>query len=250
MAFKDLDVRIPHLDQIQLRHLNNRSYFSGAVATPTLASKSKVWLYVGYALAIGGTIATIATLGIFAYIWLFTSPFAVEVEGIVDGRQPGRIIEYHYEVDGVRYDKDEITTRISKSSWDNGNVPEPVIYLSFMPSVSRLEVNTEEFDAFLAFFAILFLLILAVAGFMQIREYRRTNQLILEASHILPGTITFVAIGQKRLKTVTYKTISPETGNELTGNAHIGVLESVYKQFVKDTSVAILYANDKLHAIL
>jgi len=248
MSVDQLDIQIDDLNTVELRHHNNSSYLKGFTDSPILANKSRTWLYVGYGMAIISSIALAIYIVLMFLIWLFHSPFAVEIEGIIDGRR-GFNIEYHYEVDSVRYDKVEPSTR-TVSSWADGNVPEPIVYLSFMPSQSRLTFNREPFDAFLAIVVTIILIVLIIGGVLQVRVYRKANQLANEATHIVKGVVTQTILGQKRLKNVYYKATSPATGEDITGTTSIGALEPTYKQIEEGTHLAILYANDDLHGVL
>ncbi|MEO1295777.1 MAG: hypothetical protein AAFW75_08225 [Cyanobacteria bacterium J06636_16] len=245
---QDLTIQLsaPH---IQTLRPENEAFLRGERGEAALDSVREGWVTVGKVIVVLGAIALIAVIALIGVFIVWNSPLAVETEGIVEGQQ-GNNVSYHYIVDGVRYDKVEDSSRLSRSEWDEGNSPYPIIYLSFQPQISRLEHNVEKVE----WFPMIFLLGIAASipafGVYTIRFTRRMILLRDEATHLLQGEIYRSFRGQKGAVNYLYTATSPITGKKIGGSLTIGRLNSRFGRIQTGSMVAILYKNDKLHTVL
>lgn len=245
--FNDLDVRLtsPRIDTLRPE---NEYFLRGQLSEPALDSVWEGWKTVGKIMMLIGVIGVVAVAALLGYFIVWNSPLAVTVEGTIDNYQFGNVY-YHYVVDDVRYDKVEPSNR-SVSDWDEGNVPHPVVYLSFLPAESRLTFNVESLDWFLSGF-----LLAIPIGLVWLGRYtiRFTEHMILlrdEATHVLQGEIYESFSGQKGTVNYLYKAVSPTTGKHIGGMLTIGRLNARFGRIAKGSPVAVLYRDDKRHTVL
>jgi hypothetical protein len=225
----------------------NADFITGRRPHVQLDTISEKWVTVGKAMIVLGIAALIAFIGLLAYIAIWNSSLAVETTGTIDGVSNG--ILYHYTVDGTRYDKVERANRFV-SNWDEGGVPEPVVYLSFWPSESRLAFNVEGIKWIDAIFLIGGLALIPWGGRNIIRHHQRMIELRDEATHVLEAKVVQVIRGAKGVMTYVYTAPSPVTGKEIRGTFDIGRLNSNFGRVGVGSTVAVLYRSDKLHTIL
>ena len=245
--FEELDIRLTQ-SRISILRPENEYFLQGQRPGAMLDSLWEGWKTVGKILIAVGLVAVLAVSVLLGYLILWNSPLAVEIEGTIDDHQ-GRTVNYHYVVNGERYDKAESSSR-SVSNWDEGNIPYPVIYLSFHPTISRLEHNVEP----IPWVPGAFLLAIAVGipwlGQYTIHYTQRMITLRDEATHILQGEIYQAFRGQKGTVNYLYKTTSPTTGKHIGGMVTLGRLSPRFGRIDAGSTVAILYKDDKLHELL
>ena len=242
-----VQIHLSNPDALDLRYNHNRLFIGGASSEPDLnegSARSKLALQVF--MLISG-ILLLAFWGFVLYTFIFNN-LSIEVEGAISGVD-GKHVLYTYEVDGVTYEKREPANR-SSSAWSSGNAPHPVKYLSFQPQVSRLDFNIEKFDVGLSIMGTILLGGFTFAGYWGLRTYRRLSDLKDNATHIVEGTIDTVIRGRYGSKIVGYEAESPFTGEPIRGTNTIGRLEGAHERLQSGSPVAILYKDDKLHALL
>ncbi|MEO0824409.1 MAG: hypothetical protein AAFX95_23030 [Cyanobacteria bacterium J06639_16] len=244
---EELDIQLTK-SRLSILRPENEYFLQGQRPEATLDSLWEGWKTVGKVLVGLGLVAVLAVIGLLGYLILWNSPLAVEVEGTIDDYQNGTV-NYHYVVDGTQYDKAE-SSSMSVSNWDEGNIPYPVIYLSFRPAISRLEHNVEP----IPWVPGAFLLAIAVGipwlGRYTIHYTQRMITLRDEATHILQGEIYQAFRGQKGTVNYLYKTTSPTTGKNIGGMVTLGRLNPRFGRIDAGSTVAILYKDDKLHELL
>lgn len=226
----------------------NEIYLRGDRPTPVLDTLWEGWLPIGAVLIAIGAAIIVALVMVFGYIAVWNSPLGVETMGTVDGYD-GTHVEYHYEADGVRYDKREPVNR-STTAWRSGDAPEPVVYLSFQPAESRLAFNVEGMDWGMAAFALIFAGILPFSGWLLRRRHLRMIELRDEATHVLEGKVTNAISTRSGMQTFFYTATSPDTGRDLRGSVNVGRLSTSFGRIAVGSNVAVLYRHDDLHAIL
>lgn len=242
----DLDNQISS-PEISLLRYENDDFLRGA-REPVLGNLWKGWPIVAGVLIVAGAVAFVIVAVLLISDWMWGSPFASQVQGTIDNLK-GSTIYYHYEVDSVRYDKQEATHSYS-SSYENGNVPSPVLYLSFSHSESRLRFDVQPPDLLMIIMSLLFIAVFPLAGYLMLRGHRRLTQIRDEATHLIEGTIRMEFFGRRGMMSYTYTALSPVTGKGIGGVVQVGRLSPQFGRIQKGSTVAILYRDDKHHAIL
>jgi hypothetical protein len=199
--------------------------------------------------------------GFFILIWmastlsaLWHTPLAVETTAMIDGYQD-QMVSYHYYVGSTRYDKIEPASRF-EPTWDSVEPRQPVVYLIFDPSYSSLASNVRPetypgFDVAINALTPLLPAFIVWQVWQAMRNYKRRIVLRGEATHLLEGRIFKVRNTWKSpLITYTYLFLSPTTGAEISDHFSIDRSNPRNGDFQQGTMVAILYRDDKLHAIL
>lgn len=248
----ELTIQVENLNQVVYRYPHNKIYLEGRSAQPSLGGVNRVWLYLGYGMMVVCGLALVGLLAFSVYTAVWNSSLAADVEGTVTGidRSTGELLVfYSYSVDGVEYEKREPSPRRSSSGWADGNVPETITYLTFQPEVSRLDFNVEPFDFVVSIGGMIFIGGLVFAGYWSVRQQRRMTRLQEEATHVLAGQVQNV-IPSQRSQNIVYVATSPQTGEAVRGGTMVGKLEGVYGTLRPGVPVAVLYADDTLHAIL
>ena len=186
--------------------------------------------------------------GIVAYIALWYSPLAVRTSAMIGEYREGEV-SYHYFAGSNRYDKIEPASRF-EPTWDSVEPTHPVVYLPFDQSNSRLDFNFPTLNPFLAL-AALSVSLFTFIKWHGMRNYKRMTVLRDEAAHLLEGR-TFKVSNRLVPKSIscTYAFTSPKTGAEIRGYFWSSRSAPHHSHFQQGTVVAILYRDDKLHAVL
>jgi hypothetical protein len=256
-SIKDLDIQLMGAETSILRP-ENGFFLQGERSEVALDSLWEGWKIIGKAAIAIGIPAVLAVTGFLGYSIVWNSPLAVEIEGTVDSYQSSGVkvgytvvgdVRYHYTVNDVRYDKIEASSTYV-SAWDQGNVPYPVVYLRFQPSVSRLEHNVEPIEWMFTIFLLLFAISIPIWGRYVIRHSHKMISLRDEATHVLPGEV----VGNIRMKywqnICTYRATSPITGRNISGKFVMGRFHPRIDQFKPGATVALIYKDDKCHTVL
>lgn len=243
-----LKVGVRDFSTIQLRFPQNQAYLDGLTDEPVLGADTALYRYFSYALMAISAVLLPAYIAFCIFIWLWTSPYAMTTQGTIDGLADDWNIRYSYEVDGVRYDKVEPYPSRSPQ-WADGGVPQTIVYISFWPSQSRLPRNVEAPEWFPMIFGGLMLLLLGLMGYALMHDRRMERRLSHEATHVLEGVIAHLNPLYRGILVAVYHTNSPD-GQQIIGKTHIGRFDQARGRIVRGTPVAILYRDDKLHAIL
>jgi hypothetical protein len=247
----DLKVQI-NSPQISLLREENAYFLRGEIAEPSLGNLWKGWVPISNVVIVAG-ILTMLVVGVLLFAeWIWDSPFVTTVDGMIDGvdENNSRLLLYHYEVDGVRYDQ-RGSSRTFSTGYADGNVPTRVVYLNFDPSRSQLRDNIEAPDLFLIILMLGFISSLPIGAYFGLREHRRLMHTRENATHVIDGVIAFEAPGTVRGVTMhAYAAVSPTTGKPIGGIVQIGRLSAQYGRIGKGANVVILYADDKHHMVM
>jgi hypothetical protein len=246
VRLSDLKIHVT-APQISLFRPEN-AYFLNNTTSVSLGNLWHGWVPISRIVIVGGAVVWLVVAALLLAEWIWASPFVVRVDGVIDGVTDAGLA-YHYIVDGVRYDKVE-PSRFYSSAFAAGGVPNPVVYLSFAPSQSKLSGNVESVDLFTLIAALVFVASLPVGMHVGLREHHRLVRIRDGATHLLDGQITFEYMAMKGVVSYAYQAVSPVTGKQIGGVVQAGRLSPQYGRIGKGAAVVVLYRDDKHHMIL
>ena len=247
VRLSELDVRLSD-SVLSVLIPENEAFLSGQSEVHVDAAHPG-WAYAGWAAIALGVVAFVAAAAVTASIWLWTSPYAVTVEGVIDGLNDTDQVVYHYEVDGERFDKVEATRGYS-SSWSKGNVPTSVVHLSFNPGWAMLADNVEPMNWIGAFALLGVPLLIVWWGRYSIRFAHRAIRLRDAATHVLEGQIHQSVDGGQGTVNHFYRTTSPKSGRQIGGVLSLGEAHPRFSRIGEGAVVAVLYLDDNVHTVL